>query len=119
GDRFPLVDENHRISPGHLDPACDEDARRAYVCRLCPDPLEDTEGLKRADFETACQAEGALLLNPYFDDPDRYFAWEADRVLREVKVVPRDEASRPWCEAAEAGYGLNRKELCDERWNVY
>ena len=70
-------------------------------------------------FEKNCLAEKCLLLNPYFDDPDRHFIWEADPVTRKVWVRPKGKASIPHHRAAEKYYGLNRDELLTERWRVY
>jgi hypothetical protein len=119
GDNFPLADDRTRMVAAALAPGGDIKARRNYLLGLFPDPLEDIRGLKRTDFEAACRAERALLLNPYLDDPGRHFAWEADDVLREVRVVPKGKASGKYCKAAEDYYGLNRAELLTERWRTY
>jgi hypothetical protein len=65
--------------------------------------------------------ERPLLLNPYFDDPAEYFAWQADEVLQEVSLVPRADNpdAEAFCAAAIRYYGLNRKVMRDARYFYY
>ena len=94
-----------------------------------PDPLNQDEV---NDFIYQHKQERPRLLNPYFDDPAEYFAWRADDVLREVEVTPNSESfqvevivntENPEVESIAAAsiqyYGLNRKELKDNRYNTY
>ena len=99
------------------------------VGTIAPDPLNAAQV---SAFVRLHQQERPLLLNPYFDDPDEYFAWRADDVLREIEVTPNSEnfqveviikTENPDVERiAEASiryYGLNRTELKNYRYNVY
>ena len=115
GDHFPLAGKKKPMSPRPFSGG-GEAAKRAYAAGLAPDPLDDPSVKK---FRKKCLAERSLLLNPYFDDPDRHFIWEADPVTRKVWVRPKGKASIAHHRAAEMYYGLNRDELLTERWRVY
>jgi hypothetical protein len=115
GNAFPLAGEKTPMSPKPFA-GRSRAAKRAYVASLAPDPLDD---LSLKKFERDCLAEGSLLLNPYFDDPDEHLTWEADTVTRKVWVRPKGKASIPHHRAAETYYGLNRDELLVERWRFY
>ncbi len=78
------------------------------------------------------EEERPLLLNPYFDDPSKYFAWRADNVLREVEITPNSENFQvqivvnaenaevePIAEASIRFYGLNRQTLRNNRYKTY
>jgi hypothetical protein len=84
-----------------------------------PDPLTDTSSYPRAQYAQAHQQEQALLLNPYADDPTRYFAYKADDVTEEVTLVPAAPRYRAHVQAAEDYYGLNRVELKNQRYKLY
>jgi hypothetical protein len=71
------------------------------------------------EFEALCKAESCNLLNPYADDPAAHFVWEANAVLQEVAVRPRNHAAQRFHQAAEQCYGLNRPELLAERWQTF
>ncbi len=88
---------------------------------LFPDPLEDSEGLPFTDFKIACEKEKALLIDPYMFNPEEFFAWETDEVLKEVTLIPRKETPdlRNIVNAAEDCLGLNREELRVLRWKTY
>ena len=94
-----------------------------------PDPLNQNEV---NDFIRQHKQERPLLLNPYFDDPAEYFAWHADKVLKEVEVTPNSEnfqvevivnTENPEIQSiAERSiqyYGLNRVELKGQRYGFY
>jgi hypothetical protein len=118
GNEFPLEDETLRLAPPQ--PAGATEAERLeFVRRFAPDPLDTAEGMAWADFEAAMLGEGASLLNPYRDDPEQHFAWEADAALQEVAVRPLSDASRRFHGAAERFYGLNRQDLALERWKTF
>jgi hypothetical protein len=115
GDNFPLSDPSRRMKEPALAPPSGA-ARRKFAAGFAPDPL-DAKAV--AKFEKSCRGEGCLLLNPYIDDPDRHLTWEADEAEKEVWVRPKGKASKPYHEAAETYYGLNRPNLRIERWRVY
>lgn len=74
-----------------------------------------------AQFAQVCTAEQGHLPNPYEIDPEPLFAWEADEVLREVRIAPRDgsQAAQLAFDAAVNVIDLNRDELLYWRWLAY
>jgi hypothetical protein len=119
GDNFPLADEMLRLTAPVLSSGATEAQRRDLARRFAPDPLDAADGQPWAEFEAVCKAEGSHLLNPYTDDPEEHFVWEADAVLQEVVVRPRNNAVSHVHQAAEQFYGLNRPELLAERWKTF
>ncbi|UHG94672.1 hypothetical protein [Spirosoma oryzicola] len=84
-----------------------------------PDPFTDADGMPMADFIFQHQLERPYLLNPYFDNPDEYYAWKVDPILKQVSMVPVDDNAVPFVLYAETLYGLNRKELKELRFFFY
>lgn len=90
-----------------------------WIGNISPDPLAITECYTLHKYLLAHIAEEALLINPYIDDPAKFFKYEADDVKREVTMV----AAQPECvvhvKAMEDYYGINRIELRNFRYNIY
>jgi hypothetical protein len=118
-DDFPLEDDARRLSAPQLPVNADAGVRREFVRRFAPDPLDNAEGMAWAAFEAQLSEEGASLVNPYMEDPEPHFRWEADAALQEVVVRARSTASARFHQAAETFYGLNRPELALERWKTF
>lgn len=102
GDGFPLAGAPHP-SPG-------------VAGRLAPDPL-DAAAVDA--YVAACLGEQPLLIVPTMEDPAGFFAWKADDVLQEVRVVPARPEVGPRVEATVALLGLNRPELLGRRFERY
>lgn len=117
GDRFPIRGSRLAEPPSQPDLTAEELAD--LICTLTVDPVDEANGLPYHEFEAACLAEEALLLNPYFADPAVHFAWEADDILKEVRLVARNPEAIPFVTEAELGYGLNREELRRVRFRHY
>ena len=83
-----------------------------------PDPLDEPAVTA---FEAAHVAEDPLIINPYIDDPNDVFEWEALDGIGEVSVVAvaGDAASVDKVDAAERIYGINRPELKRLRYDHY
>ncbi len=83
-----------------------------------PDPL-DQAALDA--FNAAHRAEGALLLNPYLDDPDAFFGWEVLAGAKEVELVPNPNEPRAAAvvDACTWLYGLNRPQLRRRRYKQW
>jgi hypothetical protein len=123
GDNFPV--HGARMTP---DPPVPEPLPaglspaqlRQMASRLAPDPLNDAEGRPIASFTAAAAAERAWLPDPYVVNPEPFFAWEADEVLKEVEVKPRNQkpATLRTFRAAVEVVGLNREELRKWRWKL-
>ncbi len=85
---------------------------------IAPDPLDD-DAVQA--FIQQHQQERPLLLNPYFDDPANFYAWEANDVLREVELIPlpTNSEAHKFVNAADNHFGLNRQELKNARYFEY
>jgi hypothetical protein len=86
---------------------------------ISPDPLAVDADYTLSTYLDEHRKEMAFLLNPYFDDPGEYFAYEADDLTKEVKVVPAKPEYAKHVKAAEDYYGLNRIELRNFRYKTY
>jgi len=86
--------------------------------KISPDPLNQSEVVQ---YELDHQAEQPGLINPYIQDPQMVFAWEADDDNATVKLVPieGDADSTELVKQAIKVYGLNRRELREERYDRY
>jgi len=103
-------------------PAITETSTNAQIAALAltaiPDPLDRTQ--VRA-FEAAHKREKPLNINPYIDDPGKFFAWDVLPGTREVRLIPKPRArnARKVVEACERIYGLNRPRLVRRRYKKY
>jgi len=109
GKRLPAPRRPARATAGQIAALADS---------LIPDPLD---AAAVAALAAACRAEEADLPNPYEEDPEQLFAWEADPVLKEVRLVPAKGTARARraVMAAEALFGLNREDHMRLRYAVY
>ncbi len=116
-DHFPVsgarLKAPARITGSSTDAYIDQ-----KIDSLAPDPQS---GPQTAKFAAEHASEGAKLVNPYFDNPALFFAWQADDVLREVDLIPANNkaGTKARVDAAIAFYGLNRKELRSLRYTYY
>ncbi|MCG9130915.1 hypothetical protein J5I95_04445 [Candidatus Poribacteria bacterium] len=126
-DNFPI--QNRKMQAPIIRRNTTDNFIAAKAGQIAPEPL-DTARVNT--FIRLHQQERPLLLNPYFDDPAKYFAWRADDVLREVEVTPNSENFQveiivrvdntevePIATASIEHYGLNRMELKNRRYNIY
>jgi hypothetical protein len=69
-------------------------------------------------FEAAHRSERPFIVNPYIDDPAKWFAWDANDALRRVKLVASMDVpdAQNFVAAAERDLGLNRIELQELRY---
>lgn len=113
---FPI--KNTKIASPTIKQETTDTEIESLVGQIAPDPLNLTQV---AEFIEHHQQERPLLLNPYFDQPEAFFAWRADEVLMEVELIALLTTfdTKPFCDAAIAHYGLNRKSLKDYRWDRY
>jgi uncharacterized protein (TIGR02646 family) len=86
---------------------------------ISPDPIDITLNFTLQDYLDLHHHEKALLLNPYFDDPTTYFAYEADDTTEEVVIIASKPQYAIHVKAAEDFYGINRIELKNFRYSVY
>lgn len=117
GDTFTF--KGAKLQAPKLPPSVQTDATRLakLVASLCPDPAGVTDASVKKLFAT----EDADLVNPYFSDPEQYFAWKAISATEEVWLIAKtssDRAKRA-VKAAEVMLGANREELLRLRWIAY
>lgn len=116
GNQFPV--SGPRVA-GPLMPAAlpSGAALDALAATLCPDPATSTSTALKQRF----RSEGAHLPDPYLDEPEKLFSWEANDQAREVRLVARGRSvrARNAAQAAETVLGLNRSELLRLRWQHY
>jgi hypothetical protein len=86
---------------------------------ISPDPIDVTVNYTFQTYLQNHQAELALLINPYFDNPADYFAYQEDDILEEVKVIPKTNNEQPYIKAMEDFYGINRVELANFRYQIF
>jgi uncharacterized protein (TIGR02646 family) len=116
-DEFPIAG-NRWIGPSVTATSTDDELKT--MAKDCtPDPIDDSDGMPLSQFTAQHQAERPYLLNPYFDDPEQYYAWEVEPVLKHVYLVPVSKAAERFVEESTRLYGLNRKELLDLRYFFY
>jgi hypothetical protein len=120
-DKFPVPFA--AMIPSQLLPPIEPESivKNELAPKLFPDPLEDAEGLSFADFKTACETEKSFLVDPYIFNPEDFFAWEKDEILKEVKLIPRKNTPefKEIVKTTEDCLGLNREELRILRWKTY
>jgi hypothetical protein len=120
-DKFPI--SSAKMIPPQILPNTEPDdaQKNAIAPKLFPDPLNDLEGFPSNDFKNHCSLEKSGLIDPYMFNPEDFFAWEADEVLKEVKLKPRNETAefKNIVKTAEECLGLNREELRVLRWKTY
>jgi len=93
GDSFPVHGRTMELHPP-LPTPFPADATKAdlenIVKMFAPDPLNDADGYPMAKFIRAVTKEKAGLVYPYMFDPEPLFKWEAEPVLKEVSLAPRN-----------------------------
>ena len=86
---------------------------------ISPDPLDIALNYTLQSYADEHFREQALLLNPYFDDAETYFVYEADDVTEEVKIITKKNEYSAYVKADEESYGINRIELKNLRYSVF
>ncbi len=119
GNEFPLGDETLMFAAPVLAATATDAAKIKLVTEMSPDPLDLLDAALLAKYETLCRNEGATLINPYLDDPEEHFKWEVNALSRKVSISEKTAASKPFFEAADKFYGLNREDLKLERGRIY
>lgn len=117
GDHFPIG--GAQWTGPALDAGTSDAEIAALQGQISPDPLTDAPGNGIGEYIAQHHAESAYLLNPYFDDPSVYLAYEVDDNRKEVTIVPAAQAYAPHVRAAEENSGLNRLELKQFRYQIY
>jgi len=117
-DHFPIREASLYPAPILIDISTDDEID-LLAGNISPDPIDTALNYTLQRYTEEHFREEALLLNPYFDDPETYFAYEADDIIQEVKVIPRERQYADYVKAAEDFYGINRIELKNLRYSVF
>lgn len=118
-DEFPLGPDSKALRAPDLKPGMSEDTLKKLAQSMTCDALNDDAGMHMKTFERSMQQEHALLIHPYFQNPEYYFAYQAVPATKEVLIVPQRKSAKAIIEACEKGFGINRQELKDERYRHY
>ena len=108
GNKFPTGADRLQAPDHQGDPAL-----------LSIDPKSAPENF--AVFHQQLELEMPELPNPYYQDPEPFFIWKADEVLREVEIRPNPDylgAEKIYNACIEC-FGINRKELCTFRYQIF
>ena len=117
GDNFP-IGANKYPEPAIGVTTTDENINQ-LAGNISPDPIDIALNYTLQKYLDEHRAERAYLINPYIDDPTVYFAYEADDVIEEVKIIPTNPIFANHVRSAEDFYGINRIELKNARYAVF
>lgn len=120
-DHFPLLDINARSSGPPITNVTTDNELESLAATINCDPLTEADGMSYQDFMNFHHIEKALLINPYYQDPEPIFEYKADDNLQEVEIFVKDtvEHSEEIYNAVVKNYGLNRLELKQLRYEWY
>ena len=120
--KFKVARDDRRWRGPTIPPPSNESALREYARLMTPDPIDHASGgMPFNDFVREATKEKPFLVDPYVEDPEKLYKWEADPVLKEVRIAARTNRVRATraMSAAEEDLGLNREELRQRRWVTY
>ncbi len=118
-DDFPISPRGYAWKAPVLKPGMTDEVLQELAAKMTCDALQDAEGMPMKTFESKMRHESALLIHPYFQEPEYYLAYQALPQTKEVIVVPRRKTAKAIVEACEQYFGINRQELRDERYRYY
>ena len=118
GNNFPLPAGTPQMAEPAVTGATTDAQLALLVDSFAPDPVDINQAHTHNDFIALCQAEQAGLPDPYNEDPEPHFRWEADTTNKEVWIRARTASARHKfiTESCEEFMGLNREELRRWRW---
>lgn len=118
GENFPIAGTMTK-APVKITAATASAALAALVGKLVPDPQDGT--LCDAAWKKLFSTEKPGLIDPNHEDPEAYFAYQADEDKGLVTVIPRSNGAQVKRRVADCiqYYGLNREELCELRYDLY
>ena len=120
--RFRIARDDRRWREPTIPNFLDDAALREIARTMTPDPVERAAGgMPFDEFVRRSHGEKPFLVDPYVEDPEELYRWEADSTLREVRIAARTNHVRAQraMAAAEEDLGLNREELRRRRWPTY
>jgi len=118
GDSFPLAAGAVRMAGPAITGATTDVQLALLVDSFAPDPVAINQGLTLNAYVAACLAEQPGLPDPYKQDPEPFFRWEADTTNKEVWIRARTATAGNQfiLQSCEQFMGLNREELRRWRW---
>jgi len=118
-DKYPI--KGGQLAAPALAATSSDPALKALVGTFAPDPIDDSQTLKRAAYAAAFKKEKPALIDPYLENPEGFFLWEPDPDQKEVLITPRaTKGHKKWrAEQSIETLGLNREELRRVRWQAY
>ncbi|WP_114459338.1 hypothetical protein [Runella aurantiaca] len=116
-DQFPIA--GNRLLPPLLSTDTGTVELERLAVSLNPDSFNALAGQDYETFLNLHQAEQPLLINPYYDDPADFFAFEVDHILRTVDIIPINEGVMHVVKTTIEVYGLNRTEVSFLRYEVF
>ena len=120
--KFRIASDDRRWQEPRIPDPRDEPSLRELARTMTPDPVERAAGgLPFDEFVRESRKEKPFLVDPYVEDPEELYKWEADSTLKEVRIVARTNRVRAVRAmiAADEDLGLNREELRRLRWHTY
>jgi hypothetical protein len=120
-DHFPLLNDKIKLKGPTITKLTTDSKISLLTANINCDPLSEHEGMSYTDFLASHKMENALLINPYYDEPEKIFEYKADDNLQEVEIsVVRTFKNATQIEKAVVeNYGLNRLELKQLRFEWY
>jgi hypothetical protein len=116
-DNFPI---GGTLFPGpNITSSSDRGEIEALAGNISPDPIDINLSYTLQTYLDAHIAEHPFLLNPYFDDPTMLIGYDADDITEEVSIIPVNAAAKPYIDAMEDFYGINRIELKNFRYSIF
>ena len=114
--KFPI--KNNKIKGPCISKNTTDAFIESKAGKIAANPLANVEVNA---FEQLHMQERPYLLNPYVDNPEKYYAWRADDNIGEVELVAlaTNPSSNKFVDEAIKNYGLNRHELKKLRYNEY
>jgi hypothetical protein len=124
GDKFPPLDATGGALGEPIVNINDSDATlKGLFGTLGPDPLAITAGRTLKTYLDDCKKEKPLLIHPGHEKPEDFIVYAvlppAGPVKGRVMVLPRKAAHKARIVACEDCFGINREELCEQRWLRY
>jgi hypothetical protein len=116
-DHFKIV--NAAIASPIVTNASTDVELTNMAATLTVDPVNDLDGMPLQNLINEMNAEYALLVNPYYEDPAEYIAYKPILENNEIVVVPTKDEYKDIVQACDDYFGINRKELLSLRFERY
>ena len=120
-DKFPLADAKKKLNGPVLKENLTDQEIENLAINLNPDPINESEGMPYSEFFEVLKGEYALLVNPYYEEPEMLFEYSVENIKKEVTIVIKQdiENAKKIHKAIVENYGLNRLELSQLRYEWY